>query len=115
METNRRNFLKLSGIAVASASLFGTALRSLPAHAEDPMAKDSDAMPKSLKYCSNADKPTAQCAERKKADRKEQYCYNCQLFTKSSGDGKTAKGKCMLMPKNMVPGNAWCMSWVKKP
>lgn len=115
MAVNRRTFLKLSGTALAALP-FLNGLAPRAGYAADlPEAKETDAQPKALKYCSNPDKSTKTCADRKKAERKDQYCYNCQLFTKASGDGKTAKGKCMLMPANSVPGHAWCMSWVKKP
>lgn len=115
---NRRSFLKSSGIAIlgmaASQSIF-----SRLSYAEEkkdlPMAKETDPLPKQLKYCSNADKPNKNCEARKAKDKKDQYCNGCQLFTKVSGEGKDEKGKCMLMPAHMVSGKAWCMSWVKKP
>jgi hypothetical protein len=114
METNRRNFLKLSGAALASIP-FLSFPHSAQANTALVPAKESDAMPKSLKYCLDADKPSKQCDVRKAKDKKDQYCRNCQLYTKLSGEGKAEIGKCMLMPKNSVPAQAWCMSWVKKP
>lgn len=116
MNESRRNFLKVGGIALAAFAVMPKFLSSTPAHAEDlPLAKESDAMPKSLGYCPDANKPTKQCADRKAKEKKDQFCHNCQLYTKSSGDGAKEIGKCMLMPKNTVPGNGWCKSWVKKP
>lgn len=116
MNSSRRSFLKITGLALAALPAASSLLRSTDAQAADPaLVKDSDAQPKALGYCSDADKPTAQCKDRKAKDKKDQYCYNCQLYTKLSGEGKKEVGKCMLMPANSVPAKAWCKSWVKKP
>ena len=115
MQTNRRNFLKLSGVALASIPLMNGLFQNTARAADAlPLVKDSDPMPKSLKYCSDANKPTKQCADRKAKDKKDQFCNNCQLYTKVSGEGKTEVGKCLLMTKNTVPAAAWCQSWSKK-
>lgn len=116
MNPSRRSFLKLSGLSLASIPFLGGLLTSTLAFADaPPLVKESDAMPKSLGFCANADKPTKQCGDRKAKDRKDQYCHNCQLYTKLQGEGKTEQGKCLLMPANSVPGSGWCKSWVKKP
>lgn len=116
MNSSRRSFLKIAGLTIATIPAATSLLKGSLAQAADPaLAKDSDAQPKALGYCSDADKPTAQCKDRKAKDKKDQYCNNCQLYTKLSGEGKKEIGKCMLMPANAVPGNAWCKSWVKKP
>ncbi|MGE3262362.1 MAG: high-potential iron-sulfur protein [Bacteriovoracia bacterium] len=113
MHFNRRSFLKYLGLGIASVPLLGK-IPSVAFAADLPMAKETDPMPKSLKFCLDADKPSKSCPDRKKAEKKDEYCHNCQLFTKTSGDGKAAIGKCMLMTKNTVPGHGWCSSWVKK-
>lgn len=118
MNSSRRSFLKITGITLASIPLAGSFLNAPRARAADatpPLAKDSDAQPKSLGYCSDADKPTKQCGDRKNKDKKDQFCRNCQLYTKLSGEGKNEVGKCLLMPANSVHAGAWCKSWVKKP
>lgn len=118
MKFSRRNFLKVGGLSLLTAPLASTMLSGLSTTAEAadlPMVKETDAMAKSLKYCPNGDKPTKQCADRKAKEKKDQYCYNCQLYTKISGEKDKEIGKCMLMPKNSVAGMGWCMSWVKKP
>lgn len=109
--------MKISGITLATLPLASSFLKGSVAQAADapPLAKESDPQPKSLGYCSNADKPTKQCADRKAKDKKDQYCRNCQLYTKLSGEGKSEVGKCMLIPANSVTAIAWCKSWVKKP
>jgi hypothetical protein len=117
MNPTRRSFLKLSALAIVSAPFLKSLLGAVPALATDtdlPMATETADPAKSLKYCSNADKPSKNCAARKAKDKKDQYCYNCQLFQKQDGEKKLAKGKCMIMP-NRVPGNGWCQSWVQNP
>jgi len=112
MQINRRSFLKLTGISLAALPFASSLFSPPPARAADlPMAKETDPMPKSLKYCSNAKKPTAHCADRKKKEKADQFCHNCQLFTKL--DDK--KGKCMLITGAAVAYDGWCNSWVKKP
>ncbi|MCO5143595.1 MAG: high-potential iron-sulfur protein [Oligoflexia bacterium] len=118
MKLNRRDFIKwttISAVAIPLAHQLGG--NSFSARAADglPLIKEDDPMAKNLKYCENADKPTKQCADRKKKERNSQYCNNCQLYTKVSGANDNETGKCMIMPKNSVKGKAWCMSWVKKP
>lgn len=119
MSQSRRSFLKTSALVIASLpflSRFGQlgGSSALAADAALPLAKETDPQAKALKFCSNADKPKA-CEPRKAKDKAGQYCYGCQLFVKLEGDKKNAKGKCMIMPKNQVPGSGWCQSWVKNP
>lgn len=114
MSLSRRSFLRLSGAGLLALPFL--ALTGPNATAADlPAAKESDPLPKSLKYCENAHKPTKSCADRKKPEKKDQFCHNCQLYTKLAGEKDQETGKCLLMPKYAVSGNGWCMSWVKKP
>lgn len=116
MSFSRRSFLKYGFAAAVTAAYALRIGAPIPALAADlPVAKESDPLAKSLKYTSDADKPGPNSSARKAADKKGQYCYNCQLFTKASGEKKGAMGKCMILPKNSVPGKAWCQSWVKNP
>jgi len=112
MAVSRRSFIKLISLTLASLPLLD---RLSFAEGELPLLKDGEEPGKSLKFCSNADKPTKLCVQRKSKDKAKQYCYNCQLFTKTEGEKKASKGKCMIMPKNRVDGGAWCMSWVQNP
>lgn len=118
MSISRRSFLKYTAVTMAAIPMLarlvpfsGTAL----AAEELPLAKETEEPAKSLKFCPNADQPSKNCAARKAKDKKDQYCYNCQLYSQPTGDKKAGKGKCMIMPKNSVPGSAWCQSWVKNP
>lgn len=117
MSFSRRSFLKVGGLSLAALPFASSLLSSSPAQAaaELPLAKETDPMAKSLKYCPNGDKPSANCQDRKKKERKDQYCTNCQLYTKIKGEKENEIGKCLVLPKNSVMGKGWCMSWVKKP
>jgi uncharacterized protein YifE (UPF0438 family) len=118
MSFSRRSFLKYGFATIASASYlsrFGSPLSTTALAADNPLAKETEEPAKSLKFCADAEKPSKNCAARKAKDKAGQFCYNCQLFTKSSGEKKAAIGKCMIMPKSSVPGKAWCQSWIKNP
>lgn len=113
MDCSRRSFLKTLSLSLAALPLLGKlGFASAP---ELPLIKDGEEPGKALKYCSTADKPTKLCEARKAKEKAKQYCYNCQLFTKTEGEKKAGKGKCMIMPKNRVNGGGWCMSWVQNP
>lgn len=115
--TSRRNFLKLSGVALASVPFLGL-WRTGEAEAADakvpPLAKPTDALPKSLQYCPDANKPK-ECPDRKAAARKDQFCSNCQLYQALAGVDVKKQGKCLIMPAYSVNAGGWCKSWVKKP
>jgi hypothetical protein len=113
MNSCRRSFLKTLALSIAAVPVLGRL--GFAAEAELPLASDKAEPGKTLKFCPNADKPSANCADRKAKDKKKQYCYNCQLFNRIDGDKKTGHGKCLIMPKNRVNGGSWCMSWVQNP
>jgi hypothetical protein len=116
MNSSRRSFLKTAALALASVPVLGRlGVPAFAADADMPLAKEGVDPAKALKFCINADKPNKHCEPRKAKDRKSQYCYNCQLFTRIDGDKKKGTGKCMIMPKNRVTAQSWCMSWVQNP
>lgn len=118
MSLSRRSFLKVGAAALAAVpvlSQMGGLGEAFGAGPELPLPNEMQEPAKSLKYCADGDKPSKNCAARSGKDKNGQYCYNCQLFKKTSGEGKAAKGKCMILPKNSVGGAAWCQSWVKNP
>jgi len=116
MNFSRRSFLKSGALAVATFAAFSR-FTSLARAADTslPLAKETEEPAKSLKFCPNADKPSKNCAARKAKDKKDQYCYNCQLFTRLNGDKKDGAGKCMVIPGKSVSAISWCQSWVKNP
>jgi len=113
MAVSRRAFLKSLSLSLAALPFLGRL--SFAADADLPVLKDGEEPGKALKYTTNADKPTKLAETRKAKDKSKQYCYNCQLFTRTEGEKKAGKGKCMLMPKNRVNAAGWCMSWVQNP
>jgi len=113
MLSSRRSFLKALALSLAAVPVLGRL--SFAADADLPLANDKEEPGKTLKYCANADKPSANCAARKAKDKKNQYCYNCQLFNRIDGEKKSGHGKCLIMAKNRVNGGSWCMSWVQNP
>lgn len=115
MDFSRRAFLKTTAATLASLPILGGLLSLDAGAAELPMLSDEADAAKSLKYCANAAKPSKRCEGRKHKDKAEQFCYNCQLYTKLEGEKAAGKGKCMLLSKNRVSGGGWCMSWVKNP
>jgi len=116
MNSSRRTFIKTALLSLAALPVLGK-LSGLSAFAAEElkMASEKEEPGKSLKYTPNADKPVPASAARKAKDKKNQYCYNCQLFTRIEGEKKKGTGKCMIMPKNKVNGGSWCMSWVQNP
>ncbi len=119
MRQSRRDFFKFGALSLVAIPFLSwlVDLGGSEAIASDvlPFAKETEEPAKSLKYCSNAEKPGKNCVARKAKEKSTQFCYNCQLFNKTEGEKKTATGKCLIMPKNQVPGNAWCQSWVQNP
>ncbi len=108
---NRRIFLG-GVIGVLLARVGATYAQAKVALAE------SDTMAKTLNYCADADmsakSKTSSCPLRKDKTRATQYCRNCQLYAKESGDGATESGKCLIIQGKSVAGGGWCNSWAKK-
>lgn len=118
MQQSRRIFIKWVGVSLASLPFFagaGGISKVLAAGPELPPLKPTDPTAKSLGFCLNAKKPNAQCIDRKAADKKDQFCSGCQLYTKVKGDGATEMGKCLVLTAGLVPAGGWCKSWVKRP
>lgn len=120
MDTSRRSFLKMGGLTLAALPFANSLLSGLTtseAHAAAPAlpeCKETDPMAKSLKYIPHADK-APKGNPRAAKDKAGQYCNNCQLYTKGSGEKEKEVGKCLVIPKCQVHAIGWCQSWVKKP
>lgn len=109
---NRRLFL-FQGAAVLGVASLLKSVKSFAAVTEADVAKDTDKLPVA-QFCTDSEKPSATCPERKKPERKGQHCGNCQFYT-PDGEVKGKKvGKCTLIPNKHVGINAWCQTWVKK-
>lgn len=107
--------LTLAALPFANSLLSGLSTAG-EAYAADavPECKETDPMPKSLKYVGNADK-APKGNPRAAKDKAGQYCRTCQLYTKGSGEKDKEVGKCLVIPKCQVHAIGWCQSWVKKP
>ncbi|RZA09874.1 MAG: High potential iron-sulfur protein [Proteobacteria bacterium] len=119
LDQSKRTFLRVGGLTLAALPFAGSLLSGLTsgseAYAADlPACKETDPAPKALKYVSDAAK-AKKPSPRAEATRKDQFCHNCQLYTKLSGSGDSEVGKCLVIPKCAVAHHGWCMSWVKKP
>ncbi len=120
---NRRGFLKMSATSLAAIPLASGFLSALSktAKAVDasmPNVKESDPQAKALNYCIDAEKAAKSkkpsCPARKSSEHAGESCHSCQLFTKTTGDGKSEMGKCLVMPGVQVYGTGWCNSFSKK-
>lgn len=116
---NRRSFILSSALSLGAVSL----LRSAQVFAADALKaltiKDSEVVKDGDKvnvaqFCSDAKKPSAACPERKKPERKDQFCSNCQFYTPKGLHKGQEVGSCTLIPARYVGKDAWCQTWVKK-
>lgn len=113
---NRRLFLSWSVVTVGALSF----LKSFNAFAKEELkikdsevAKDGDKL-SVAQFCTDPDGGAKTCPERKKPERKGQYCEGCQFYTaKGQHKGKDV-GSCTLIPGKYVSAKAWCQTWVKK-
>lgn len=115
MENNisRRNFIKLSAIALTSLTA-GRIFGKTAFAAAKPALKEDDATAKALCYHANAGKVDGkkpECAKKAAPDGASQKCSNCMFF--ASGGPKD--GNCQIFPNNTVMAAGWCASWAKKP
>lgn len=91
--------VKDAGKAVASAIALPAGQKAVPA---------DDAVAKAIGYKQNvADIDYKKYPKRKEASAKDQFCKNCNLYTKQN-DGW---GKCTMINSGLVSANGWCGSW----
>lgn len=116
--TERREFLKMSGIGIMGAIVASKLLTSADiARADElPMVKEDDPQAKALGYHVDAKKvDTKKWAKRAGPEGGKQFCYNCQFY-QAKGDAKASKSApCMLFPQKQVAGQGWCNSWTQNP
>lgn len=107
MNTNRRNFLKISGIAMGA--LVGSQLiKRVPlaqAQAAPPMVNPKDGTAQAIKYVEDYKK-----APQAKGNR----CSNCSFYNKKQTLNNKEVGSCVIFPGKFVYGDAYCNSWAKK-
>lgn len=116
MPYNRRILFKNLAMALPLAAIAGQALaQGAPAAKAAPGAKwlpDADPTGKALGYVLDATK--AERVKKAEVEGKDQFCHNCQFYTKGDAiDGQEA-GKCLMLPAGAVHAKGWCKSWMKK-
>jgi hypothetical protein len=106
MRTQRRNFLKVGSLALASIAMAASATKSL--RAATPHVDEQEATARSLGYREDATKvDKAKFAKYKSGET----CANCQLFQGRAG---AAWGGCPIFSGKEVSAKGWCSAYVKK-
>ncbi len=104
-KNERREFLKLGSLAVASIAL---AVYSGKSAAQGVPVDEKDSVAQSLGYKADATKIDKAKFPKYAAG---QQCANCQLYQGKSGN---ASGACPIFPGKVVNSEAWCSAYVKK-
>jgi len=124
---NRRSFIGGSLLSVATFAVFKGSfaiakgdkkkLIELKLKPDDILENGQKAVPSLVAYCTDPDGAAKNCPVRKSdKSKKDQFCYNCSLYTaKGLYKGKEV-GDCILAmaSKKLVYGEAWCQTWAKK-
>jgi len=106
MRIERRDFLKIGSLAVASIAIAASAGKSVRAAAPHVDEKDSTAQ--SLGYKHDAAKVDQAKFAKYKAG---ETCANCQLYQGKAGE---AWGPCPIFGGKEVSAKGWCSAYVKK-
>jgi hypothetical protein len=106
IDIQRRDFLRIGSLVVASAALASRAGRS-PAQGA-PHLDEKDPTAQALGYRHDATKVDKNKFTRYQAG---QTCSNCQLFQGKAGD---AWGPCAIYGGRQVAAKGWCNAYVKK-
>jgi hypothetical protein len=101
----RRDFLKISSLAVASVAI---GIRAGTSAAQGAHLDENDPTAVSLGYKNDATK-----ADKTKFPKYAagQACANCQLFQGKPGE---AWGPCPIFPGKDVNAKGWCSAYIKK-
>ena len=103
--TNRRTFIKKSGIALSSLPFINLiALSGSVSAADAPKVELDDPTAVSLKYVHDATKSETRTDT-------NAICANCQLYPDSEAN---EWGPCTIFPGKLVNANGWCSAWVAK-
>lgn len=104
---NRRNFLKMGSLAVASVAL---ALRAGEASAQGapPRLDEKDPLAQNLGYTHDAQKVDRQKFAKYQSG---QVCSKCQFYL---GSPSETWGPCQIYPGKLVNSKGWCSAYVGK-
>ncbi len=106
INAERREFLKIGSLAVASVALAPRAGEALAQGA--PRLDEKDPQAQSLGYKHDATKVDRQKFAKYKAG---DVCSNCQFYLGRPGE---PWGPCQIFPGKHVNANGWCSAYVKK-
>ncbi len=124
---NRRNFLKLTGLAVlASATASRILKRPAQAQAGKPgqppatkldMVKPTDPQAVTLGYYEDANKvDIKKWPKRAGNEGKKQLCWNCQFYNTGTENPKSKPAApCVIFGGKGVKNAGWCNSWTLNP
>lgn len=120
--SNRRQFLKFTGLGVASLLLADKVLAQAPAApaaggGKLEMVKESDAQAKALGYVEDATNvDVKKWPKRAGPAGAKQFCYNCQFYiSKNANPASVPAAPCTLFANKGVTAKGWCNSWVQNP
>jgi hypothetical protein len=106
MKFQRRDFLKIGAIGMASLAVAGQAGKAV--HAADAHVDENDTSAQALGYKHDATKvDKAKFPNYKPGET----CANCQLFQAKPG---AAWGPCPLFAGKEVNAKGWCSAYAKK-
>ncbi len=105
INVHRRDFLKISSLAVASIAIGAHTGTSV---AQGAQVDEKDATALSLGYKHDATKVDKTKFPKYAAG---QECANCQLFQGKPGE---AWGPCPIYPGKVVSAKGWCSAYIKK-
>jgi hypothetical protein len=105
IDVHRRDFLKISSLAVASIAIGAHAGASF---AQGAQVDEKDATALSLGYKHDTTKVDKTKFPKYAAG---QECANCQLFQGKPGE---AWGPCPIFPGKVVSAKGWCSAYIKK-
>ncbi len=126
---NRRNFLKLTGLAVV-ASVTASQFLKQSAHAQAgkpdakpgakpklDMMKPTDSQAVTLGYYEDAAKVDGKkWPKRAGEEGQKQFCWNCQFYNAGTENAKSvAAAPCVIFAGKGVTGSGWCNSWTLNP
>ena len=105
ISVERRDFLKIGSLAVASIALAAGAGQ---AAAQGALVDEKDATAQALGYRADATKVDKAKFPKHAAG---ETCANCQLYQGKPG---AASGPCPLFAAKTVAAKGWCSAYVKK-
>jgi anaerobic selenocysteine-containing dehydrogenase len=113
--TNRRSFLKLTGLGIAAASVSKFFSPSI-AQAQTPAPQavnEKDALAQSLGYHADSKKvDNKKWPKHAGAEGAKQMCSGCMFY--QAKDAKAGQAPCQIFAGKLVKGSGWCNSWAKK-